>query len=373
MDLSNEDSLRLNVLLHQNVEAIRIDDSKMIVYGLSPRGEAQVLLNPNCRDEQYIKKVKEVISSHVLGSPGGYPIFLRRWTRMGQAKDDSLERLLKLGEPEAVVAVVHAAGLTDELARRAWWAMPNSVNARCMLEKQSVVQGEMGKTLANFLVEFLPFEEDPRNMLESVRLVLQGELIDDATRNSLWARGQRKNAFYVGFLKMLPDHLPEQTIAHPEYKNIKSKLAEMDAAGHPVARQLLRVLSPAGQTYIKTAANVIKKPANQDVVIALLEAIESYFATLCPSPPVSAEMSELVEQARQACRDRTLPAINAVLEVVPESEALLHAMLVLSWVGVHLVNPIFARTDAIGTVMRRKLEPVSVPILDMLLTLSGKR
>jgi len=210
-------------------------------------------------------------------------------------------------------------------------------------------------------------------MLESVRLVLQGELIDDATRNSLWARGQRKNAFYVGFLKMLPDHLPEQTTAHPEYKNIKSKLAEMDAAGHPVARQLLRGLSPAGQTFIKTAANVIKKPANQDVVIALLEAIESYFATLCPSPPVSAEMSELVEQARQACRDRTLPAINAVLEVAPESEALLHAMLALSWVGVHLVNPIFARTDAIGTVMRRKLEPVSVPILDMLLTLSGKR
>ena len=60
MDLSNEDSLRLNVLLHQDIEAIRIDDSKMIVYGLSPRGEAQVPLNPNCRDEQYIKKVKEV-------------------------------------------------------------------------------------------------------------------------------------------------------------------------------------------------------------------------------------------------------------------------------------------------------------------------
>ena len=82
-----------------------------------------------------------------------------------------------------------------------------------MLEKQSVVQGEMGKTLASFLVEFLPFEEDPKNLLESVRLVLQGDLIDEASRNSLWRRGQRKNAFYVGFLKMLPDDLPEQTSA----------------------------------------------------------------------------------------------------------------------------------------------------------------
>ena len=44
---------------------------------------------------------------------------------MGQARDDSLAQLLLLGEPEAVVAAVHAPGLTDELAARAWWAMPN--------------------------------------------------------------------------------------------------------------------------------------------------------------------------------------------------------------------------------------------------------
>ena len=373
MDLSNEDSLRLNVLLHQEVEAIRIDDSKMIVYGLSPRGEAQVPLNPNCRDEQYIKKVKEVISSHVLGSPGGYPIFLRRWTRMGQAKDDSLERLLKLGEPEAVVAVVHAAGLTDELARRAWWAMPNSDNARRMLEKQSVVEGQMGRTLANFLVEFLPFEEDPQNMLESVRLVLQPGLIDEATRNSLWSRGQRKNAFYVGFLKMLPDTLPEQTTAHPEYESLKVRLTDLADAGQLVSRQLLRVMSPAGQAYIKTAMTVFKKPANQDVVVALLEAIESYFPAVCPAAPSSSDMNELVEQASQTCTDDSIPEIKEVLKVAPETEVLLQAMLALSWVGVHMVNPIFARTDAIGTVMRRKLEPVSAPILDLLRTLSGNR
>ena len=231
----------------------------------------------------------------------------------------------------------------------------------------------MGKDLANFLVEFLPFEEDPKNMLESVRLVLQEGLIDEATRNSLWARGQRKNAFYVGFLKMLPDDLPEQSSAHPEYENLKTKLAEHDAAGQPVARQLLRVLSPAGQMYVKTAANVLKKPTNQDVVVALLEAIENYFAAVCPAAPVSSEMSELVEQAHQSCADKTVPAINEVLEAAPGSAELLQAMLALSWVGVHLVNPIFARTDAIGTVMRRKLEPVSNPILELLLNLSGKR
>ena len=210
-------------------------------------------------------------------------------------------------------------------------------------------------------------------MLESVRLVLQGELIDEATRNSLWARGQRKNAFYVGFLKMLPDDLPEEVVAHPDYENFKTRLSDLDAAGQPVARQLLRVLSPAGQAYINTATTVMKKPTNQDVVVALLEAVESYFAPVRPNAPVSSEMSELVEQARQCCMNKTIPAINEVLEQVPEAEPLLRAMLALSWVGVHLVNPIFARTDAIGTVMRRKLEPVSAPLLEMLLTLNGRR
>jgi len=76
MNLSNEDNLRMNVLLHQDLQAIRIDESKMIVYGLSEKGEAKVPLKANCKDEVYIKQVKELISSHVLGSPGGYPNFL---------------------------------------------------------------------------------------------------------------------------------------------------------------------------------------------------------------------------------------------------------------------------------------------------------
>ena len=94
---------------------------------------------------------------------------------------------------------------------------------------------------------------------------------------------------------------------------------------------------------------------------------------VCPDAPVSTDMGELVEQATQACMEKSVPAINEVIEVAPESETLLQAMLALSWVGLHLVNPVFARTDAIGTVMRRKLEPVSAPVLDMLSTLSGKR
>ena len=116
MELSSEDSLRLNVLLANPLQAVRIDESSMTVHALSDQGEASVKLNPRGRDDQYLKKVRELLSSQVLGSPGGYPVFLRRWTRMGQARDNSLEQLLLLGEPEAVVAAVSAQGLTDELA-----------------------------------------------------------------------------------------------------------------------------------------------------------------------------------------------------------------------------------------------------------------
>ena len=155
MNLSNEDNLRLNILLHQELQAVRIDESKMIVYGLTEKGEAKVPLNANCKDEAYIKQVKELISTHVLGSPGGYPIFLRRWTRMGQSRThESLERLLLLGESEAIVAVVNADEVTNEIARRSWWAMPTAANARCLLRHIDVVEGDMGKELAGFLVEF---------------------------------------------------------------------------------------------------------------------------------------------------------------------------------------------------------------------------
>ena len=148
MELCNEDALRLNVLLHQDLRAIRIDESAMVVHALTAQGEARVVLNPNCRTERYLRLVRSLFSTHFLDSPGGYPVHLKRWTRMGQARDESLGRLLLLGEPEAVVAVVHAQGLTDELAARAWWAMPNAENARRMLEKSSVVQGDTGRELA---------------------------------------------------------------------------------------------------------------------------------------------------------------------------------------------------------------------------------
>jgi hypothetical protein len=377
MELSSEDALRLNVMLANPLQAVRIDESSMTVHALSEFGEASVRLNPRGRDDQYLKSVRELLSSQVLGSPGGYPVFLRRWTRMGQARDDSLEQLLLLGEPEAVVAVVHAAGLTDEIARRAWWAMPVADNARRMLERACVVRGTMGRVLAEFLIDYLPFETEHRAMIETVRLVLQPGLIDAAMRDKLWRQAKRRNSFYIGFMDAAPDDFPEAGTARADAPAVWDALRPLVESGNPVARQLCRCLGAQGQTFLATAEMAMKKPTNQDVVVEFLHALQRYFSTVCPHSDPAADMQTIVSDA-EALLDvpavcPTTAAVQEVLGLLPRCREDVKAMLALSWVGEPLVNPIFARTDAIGSLMRKKIEPVTTLVQEQLDQLRGKR
>ncbi len=367
MELSPEDALRINVLLASPIEAVRIDESSMTVHALSGKGEARVKLNPNCRDETYLRTVREALSSHVLGSPGGYPVYLKRWTRMGQARDEILESLLLLGEPEAVVAVVNAGGLTDEIARRAWWTAQSAENARCMLRQSSVVEGAMGPVLAEFLVEFLPFEEEARNMIDSVRLVLQTGLISAGTRQQLWDRGRSRNAYYVGFLRAMPDALPDPVAPHPAWEETCRKLAVLTDMDDPHARQLCRLMSAQGQTFLGTIRSVLKKPSNQDVIVSLLHAVSAYFDTVRPAGERSDDIDEIIRAAESMNMPGARGELNAagfrrLLGAVPERSDMVEAMLAMSMLDEPVVNPIFSRTDAVGSVMRKKLKPVSGPV-----------
>ena len=369
MQLSAEDNLRLNVLLSQELHAVRIDESKMTVFALTAKGEAKVPLNAIGKDEAYIKEIKALFSTHVMGSPGGYPVYLKRWTRMGQARDESLAQLLLLGEPEAVVAAVHAAGLTDELAARAWWAMPTSENARRMLEKQAVVEGETGKILAEFLLEFLPFEEEQRDMIESVRLVLQPGLISQQEKEKLWSKTKTKKSFYVGFLHAAADDLPIEVDAHPEYETINQQLLPLIEQGNAYAIMLDKVLSAKGQAFIKTIEDALKKPGNQDVVVSLLSAVSKYFETIVPEQFAEHDIESICSEAEALCcgEDAQLNEVVLALEgTTDNAQKYLCAMTVLACLSVKLVNPIFSRSDAIGTVMRKKIKPVTDPVLEQL-------
>ena len=216
MELSSQDQLRLNVLLANPIDAIRIDENNMVLYALSGNEEARVQLSPNCKTERYLRIVRELLSGQALGSPGGYPIYLKRWTRMGQKSDENLGQLLKLGEPEAILAVAGAPGLTNELARLVWWASPTSDMARSMLERDVVINSDMGKVLAEHLYEHLAFETEPLIVIESVRLMLTPGLLDETRRKALWTKGKKKRAYLVGFLRAIPDELPEEQVARQE-------------------------------------------------------------------------------------------------------------------------------------------------------------
>lgn len=361
MQLSSEDSLRLNVLITQ-AEAIRIDENEMIVYGLQGDQEMRVALNPTMRADKYLVQVRELLASIVLDSPGGYPIFLRRWTRMGQIDSDQLDRLLRIGEPEAVMAVVGASGLTNELARRAWWIAPYSEYARQMLENQTIVNDAMGPVLAEHLVEHLPFETEHSDMLHTVRLVLQPGLINDEQRQKLWDRGRSKSTYRVGFLVTLPDGMLESDEPRKDFAEIAVKLQPLVDAGNPYAAMLTKLLDTDGQTFCRVVNESTQRPADQDVVSALFDSIGAYFSTLRVHQG-KLRTTEEIEQVVEGMMAHPAEALTNLLNVVPELEQEIRAMLFLAHFDEAVILPIFSLTDAVGSVMRKKIEHISEPML----------
>jgi hypothetical protein len=363
MDLSNEDSFRLNVLLANRPQAIRIDESKLIVYGLGPQGEATVRLNPNARPDQYLRLVKELISGHVLGSPGGYPIYLRRWTRMGQMRDESLEQLLLLGEPEAVVAAVCSPGLTDELARRAWWAMEDAENARRMLGNPAIVSGRMGRVLVDYLLDYLPFETESDKITESIRLILKTGLLDADRREDLWKKAARKQIYLVGFLQALPDDLPGRSSP----RALPEPIAALAEEGNAGAGLLRRVYSSAGQSFIATVGTVMAKPPSQDVVTATFDLLRDYFRALRPEGDPDLSIAELLAEAERFATAESPDAdVARLLQEIPGLAPEIAAMRVLSGVGYGLIRALALDPSVLGSLMRRKLAPVMDPLHERL-------
>lgn len=362
MELSSEDQLRLNVLLANDIEAIRIDEQNMTVYGLARGHEARVPLSPNCRPEQYLRRVREMLSSHVLGSPGGYPVYLQRWTRMGQAREAQLDKLLLLGEPEAVIAVAGAAGLTDDLARRAWWAMPTADIARSLLEKQAVVRGKMGRELAAHLVEHLPFETEPLTVIATVRLILQPGMIDAESRERIFRLGTHRNAYHIGFLDAVPDDLPNALPARDDYAQHREKLATLAGNGSSLAAFLAKLLDSPGQTFLAVSEAQLLHPVDKYTVAALMDIIGKYFKPAqCASRSATdvGEAMECTEALMTSARDE----LAALLEIVPALREEVSAMLTLAHSGEQLVTPVIAVSSASGTLLRRKLESIIDPLL----------
>ncbi len=351
-ELSSEDELRLNVLFNTELKAVRIDESSMTLWALTPQGEASVPLKPTERSDRYLKRVRELLSGHALGSPGGYPVHLTRWARQSQAglSAQHLAQLLLIAEEEAVVAVVHSPALTDDLARYAWWCMPTIEHARLMLMRDEVSRGSMGRTLATFLVEHLAFlHEDDVGILDTVAVMLYSGVLTDAERLSIWKRGSSRNSYYVPFLELQPGRLPNPRPARADHAAVPL------LADNPYSQMLAKALSDQGQTFVHTAGLILERPEIQEVVNHTLAALAAWCAPLRQTEAVG----------REAARATLLAA-------APQFEPDCAALDTLAAVDADTVRPIFLKTTAIGSLMRRKIQPVVTPLVEASARLTGK-
>ena len=359
--LSAEDELRLQVLLTQDLDVIRIDESKMVLHALTNNDEIQMQLHPTEPDEYYLKKIRQTLSSHILGSPSGYPLYLKRWTRMGQI-NTNLKKLLLLGEPEAISAVIHAPDLNADLARLAWWAAPEAANARQMLENKSVAHSSLGQVLAQFLIEHIPFETKSIHISNSVRLILQNELADKEMQHNLWQRGEKHIAYRIGFLLGIPNNIPLDCSPHESYEKLDS---------HTIDDQLLlhlkQLLSPQGQAYLVTVAQSIQSATDQDDMIQIFTGLKNYFRNLHNEQTHHRCVTEIEASVESHWKQiDTLPYLELALD------PLLKAMFSLSLIEESILDKTFGLTDAVGSVMRNKLKPQTALINQWIKTLCSQ-
>ena len=335
----------------------------MRLHALTKKGEAVIDLQSNDADDRYCKQVRELLSAHYLGSPGGYPVFLRRWTRMGQNNLQNLDALLLLGEPEAVTAVVHSAGISLELARRSWWIDQNVAHARCLLRQKAVRDSSLGQEVAQFVLDYLPFEQEAAPIIESVRLILQDNLLAAEQVNGLWRAAARKTVYLVGFLQSRGGQLPLDLPAHPALGLLQQGLDRGQLNAGMETDYLLKVLSSQGQAFIATLLRALSKPVNQDMVVALLNVIRDYFSELNPQRQYF-ETPHLLQThyLQQVDRD----AVAALRTYNPQLAQLMENCLFLSLIDEHRVTPVFTVSDAIGSLMRRKILPLMEPVQQQL-------
>ena len=66
------------------------------------------------------------------------------------------------------------------------------------------------------------------------------------------------------------------------------------------------------------------------------------------------------------------PELQALQQQFPELMEELKALLTLAHASEYLLNPIFGQTDAVGTVMNEKIEPVTLPLRRLIALLRGQ-
>ena len=335
--LTPEDTLRLNVLISTCV-AIRIDIYKLVVVGLTENKKEQTItLNPSGDSTKTIQAVQKLLVSKILGSMGGYPSYLKRWSRMGQVGSSNLKSLLKIGNIEAVVAVANSQNLNDEVLDLVWWCATNTDQqaeiGRFLLTRDFVAKHSVGQKIAHYLLEFLPFTNDTTQLIDTTNLLLQDDLISQTAKDRLWKQGQRKTAFLVGFIERMEGNLPNNnnTVA------LDSSIKELEC-----------VNSEQGQIMLQTIHHILKKINQEHVLYRTLEVLGTYL-----SHPMVQRLADIEQCQTQA--------ENILAQLGLDNEKI-KARLLLAGVSEQLVVGTISAHSLAGSAIRKKLSNVLEPI-----------
>lgn len=347
--LEPEDILKLNVLIATSI-AIRIDTYKLTVVGLNAQFKEQTIeLRPSGDSEVYLKKVKKLLVSQVLGAMGGYPSYLKRWSRMGQVESSNLTSLLKLGEVEAVVAVSNSTSLDNKLLRLTWWCATNTDSqaeiGRFLLTRPFVLGTTTGQDIAQYLLEFLPFVNDIEQLIDITSLVLQENLIEQKDKDRLWKQGQRKTAFLVGFVERV---CLEDNGKLPNDLNIKALNCQHT--------DLQIINSEQAQIFLNTLSHILKKINQEYVLYRALEALGKFMSH--------------DQISTQNTVDDITSQVNTLIQTNTDEQDKLNARLFLAGVSERLVVSTISAHNLTGSAIRKKLAHVLTPIQKSLAVLT---
>jgi len=94
--------------------------------------------------------------------------------------------------------------------------------------------------------------------------------------------------------------------------------------------------------------------------------VAKYFEMVLPDGFATDDIVAICAESETLCCSDN-PDVSQVLEAldgyVDNAKSYLCAITVLSCLSVKLVNPVFSRSDAIGTVMRKKIKHITDPVL----------
>lgn len=378
-ELAPEDTLRLQVLLSNQPQVIRIDESGMSVHALCPSAETgheefTIHLHPTCRDELYLRLVRQLLSEFALGFSGGYPVLLNRWSRLNPTPSSQIMPLLLLGEPEAVSAAVHCDAITAAQGRLAWWALPSAEVARRLLATPEIVSDELGPELATFLVDYLPFETEPENIVATLGRVLQPGLVGEETRQALWQKAQRKTSLMLGFLLAAPESIPAGRECRKDFQCYDAALRCMAENHNPLARLLHQALSASGQNFLGACRTVVQRPEDQFIVVKLIDTIARYFSVPGQTPESVGTLDAIQHSTKLQveCASEQTDIMQLLMEL-PDLQRDLIAALTLAQINDNILQSALGSSNATGALMRRKLNPVLTALDQELGILLGDR